>query len=453
MVYYISTFCRDNIYRDTAGGKYRFVNVSAWTGDVLNAVVHPDDAYAAYTDMLTPLKNLANMQMLFTDFLCWRGPELQRHLPTYFEADHTWLDGMTRAAQDLGIEVQYCMACGHQAMDSLRWPAVTNMRASGDGGLNVPAFAYASLLQGALGLGFSKDNLRLSNCSVPPCHGAYSPYGAALQTVLAALSLGPVGLADQLTSRLPPALEGEGLRVPLAGDIDTGIDVNTNVTLALSTTSSNGWLLQPSFPLTPIDPCLVAQEGLSPSTGNVWATYTAVGSSVWWTAVGWGWDTSADARSNYTLLPAHLSPMIDSSAVDGDFSAVPRGGFVGSGTTLDDLGEYVWWDPAAEQDPARPFNTDGAMLRLATHLPHQLNIAPVIGGVALLGEKGKAAAMSTYRFVSVLTSVNATGLQVTLRGAAGENVTLIYATAALGLKIERKLATVGAGGEVSLNLP
>jgi hypothetical protein len=93
------------------------------------------------------------------------------------------------------------------------------------------------------------------------------------------------------------------------------------------------------------------------------------------------------------------------------------------------------------------------MLRLATHLPHQLNIAPVIGGVALLGEKGKAAAVSTYRFVSVLTSVNATGLQVTLRGAVGENVTLIYATAASGLKIERKLATVGAGGGVSLNLP
>jgi hypothetical protein len=32
------------------------------------------------------------MQMLFTDFLCWRGPELQRHLPEYFEADHTFLE-------------------------------------------------------------------------------------------------------------------------------------------------------------------------------------------------------------------------------------------------------------------------------------------------------------------------------------------------------------------------
>ena len=45
------------------------------------------------------------------------------------------------------MEVQYCMACGHQAMDSLRWPAVTNMRANGDGerkGLFEP-FAYKTM--------------------------------------------------------------------------------------------------------------------------------------------------------------------------------------------------------------------------------------------------------------------------------------------------------------------
>ena len=235
MVFYISTMCRDNVYRLASeggkGGKYRFVNMSGWTGDVLNAVVHPDDAHAAYTDMLKPLRDRANMHMLFTDFLCWRGPELQRNLPTYFEADHKWLEGMTLAAQELGLEVQYCMACGHQAMDSLRWPAVTNMRANGDGGLDVPALAYSSLLQGALGLGFSKDNLRLSNCSVPPCHGAYSNYQGSiqLQTLLAALSLGPVGLADQLD-----------------GYPSAGVDVNTNATLARSTSSVAGHLLQVS---------------------------------------------------------------------------------------------------------------------------------------------------------------------------------------------------------------
>ena len=161
------------------------------------------------------------------------------------------------------MEVQYCMACGHQAMDSLRWPAVTNMRANGDGGLDVPTLAYAAMLQGPLGLGFSKDNLRLSNCTVPPCHAATSAYGPELQVVLAVLSLEPVGLADQLM-----------------GHPSVGVDVNTNVTLALSTVSAAGWLLQPSFPLTPIDPCLTGQEGLSPTSGNAWATYTAVSGKV-----------------------------------------------------------------------------------------------------------------------------------------------------------------------------
>jgi hypothetical protein len=63
------------------------------------------------------------------------------------------------------MEVQYCMACGHQAMDSLRWPAVTNMRANGDGerkGLFEP-FAYknnASFYQDRLGTNIGKAALK-----------------------------------------------------------------------------------------------------------------------------------------------------------------------------------------------------------------------------------------------------------------------------------------------------
>ena len=444
MVFYISTLCRDNVYRLSSeggkGGKYRFLNISGWTGDVLNAAVHPDDAHAAYTDMLTPLKQQANMQMLFTDFLCWRGPEVQRQLPSYFEADHHWLSGMTEAAQQLGLEVQYCMACAHQAMDSLRWPAVTNMRANGDGGLAVPDLAYASLFQGALGLGFSKDNLRLSNCSVPPCDGAYGEgrdHGATLQTLLAALSLGPVGLADQLFG-LPAA----------------GVDVNTNVTLAKSVASAAGYLLQPSFPLTPIDPCLAGAEGLSPNSGNVWATYSAVSGSVWWTVAGWGWDghTSSDVDAppltQYTVLPSHLAPMVDNStAISGEFSAVPRGGFVGDGAELS--GEFVSWDAAATV--AAPFAAEGVAVRLENHMPHQVNIAPVLAGVALLGEQGKVAAVSTYRFASVVS--HGGGLLVTIRGEPKEPVTLLFTTEASGFKVQRKVAAVGADGTVVVRLP
>ena len=385
-------------------------------------------------------------------------PHLQRNLPGYFEADHKWLEGMTLAAQHLGLEIQYCMACGHQALDSLRWPSVTNMRANGDGGLDVPKLAYSSLLQGALGLGFSKDNLRLSNCSVPPCHGAYSHYAgsAQLQTLLAALSLGPVGLADQLT-----------------GHPSVGVDVNTNVTLARSTASLAGYLLQPSFPLTPIDPCIAGDDGLSPATGNVWATYTAVSGVVWWTVVGWGWDGSTQQRQGgrqggsqppapppltaYTVLPEHLLGMVDAnvSMISGDFSAVPRGGFMGSGGTEMPL-PYVSWD--AHSSVATAFSREhGALVNLHNHMPHQVNIAPVVGGVALLGEKGKAAAVSTYRFTLVAhrdVSVNRDGgIMVLVRGEANESVELLFATADSGFKVQSKVVVLGAAGELRVALP
>ena len=75
------------------------------------------------------------MQMLFLDFICFRGPHLEASLPGYFEASHAWLEAATTAAMDLGLEVQYCMACPHQAMASLDWPAVTNARVNGDSGM------------------------------------------------------------------------------------------------------------------------------------------------------------------------------------------------------------------------------------------------------------------------------------------------------------------------------
>jgi hypothetical protein len=77
------------------------------------------------------------------------------------------------------MEVQYCMACGHQAMDSLRWPAVTNMRANGDGerkGLFEP-FAYknnASFYQDRLGTNIGKAALKNRTVSVT----VFSPRGA-----------------------------------------------------------------------------------------------------------------------------------------------------------------------------------------------------------------------------------------------------------------------------------
>ena len=105
------------------------------------------------------------MEHLFTDFLCYRGPSMAQYqdVPVGEEGEHMWLGGMSMAAQNLGMEVQYCMALAHQILESVHWPAVTNARANGDGGLEVEALVLTSVLAATAGLGWSKDNLRTAD--------------------------------------------------------------------------------------------------------------------------------------------------------------------------------------------------------------------------------------------------------------------------------------------------
>jgi hypothetical protein len=163
--------------------------------------------------------------------------------------------------------------------------------------------------------------------------------------------------------------------------------------------------------------------------------------------------------SEYRVLPQHLAPMVDETSVDGNFSAVPRGGFVGGGTQLP-AGVYVAWNPAAAVPSVAVFGDVGVAVRLEdVGHPQQVNIAPVIGGVALLGEKGKVTAVSTFRFPAVAASSaeaqdSAGGLDVTVRGAVGESVTLFYATAGAAGKysVQSKAVVVGPAGTTKLSL-
>ena len=100
------------------------------------------------------------------------------------------------------------MAYANQLQQSLDWPAVTNARASGDGG-DADAYTFASVLAATLGLGWSTDNIRIAGipgCSDPPCYdgGGGTPATARLRAILALQSLGPVGLADQLSAPVRP---------------------------------------------------------------------------------------------------------------------------------------------------------------------------------------------------------------------------------------------------------
>ena len=74
-----------------------------------------------------------------------------------------------------------------------------------------------------------------------------------------------------------------------------------------------------------------------------------------------------------------------------------------------------------------------------------VNIAPLFGSKALLGEASKIAAVSSYRFSSV--SGDATGIVAHLRGRSGEVVTLMVATKnGASFACSTKTVTIGADG-------
>ena len=331
------------------------------------------------------------------------------------------------------------MACAHQALQSLQWPAVTNARVNGDGGLSLGEAVFGSVMAAAVGLGWSKDNLRL----------AVFPAGVTeIQTALAALSLGPVGLSDEL----------EGYPTPLAAGASP--PVVTNVSLALSTCTSNGTLLQPSFPLTPVEDLLTGAAGaLDVNSGHVWATFTTVpgGSGPWFTALAYSY--GGTSLPPYALLPRHLAPLVDWQQGGGagcappsnppDFASIPEGAFLGAGDAFP-CGAWVAWD-RANASAAAPFSDAAPIaLPLAQLAPSQWNVAPLVDGVAFLGEEGKVAAVSSFRFSSI--AAGGGSVVAALRGAPGEAVTLLWA-AAPSFAIQRKTVALGADGTATATLP
>ena len=81
------------------------------------------------------------MEMVFFDYLQLRGKLMVQFqdVPAGEEGEHLWLAGATNATLELGAEMQFCMAWAHHVLGSVEWPAVTNARASGDGGGRVAA--------------------------------------------------------------------------------------------------------------------------------------------------------------------------------------------------------------------------------------------------------------------------------------------------------------------------
>ena len=450
---------------------------------------HPNVSFDFYSELLGYQAERLGAEMFFTDFLSYRGPAAQAYqdVPWGEEGEQLWLGGMAKAAGSLGMEVQFCMGAAHTIMESLQWPSVTNARINGDGGLDTEALILPSLLAATVGLGWSKDNLRTAD----KCYNAALFANGTVkyacdtgfkgenvngrfamqyqQTVLAALSGGPVGLSDQLSARPE----------------NVTATITTNVSLAMATCAATGDLLQPSYPLTPIERMIIQGGGMGDCTGpnhraytygcgtNLLATYTAVPLApagviaLWWVAVGF--TAGRGSLASWAMLyESDLAPMVDTSSIEAypspSFGEVPTGAFPGPGSSFPSgasaQGSYVVWeaqfirqaDGSCKHVVVSPWrgahnmtmlngprgNEDGASL---------VNLAPIFGGIALLGEAGKVAAVSTYRFVKVEVSEGA-GLRVTMRGKPAEMVSLLFARgdANVGYSCASETAVIGPEG-------
>ena len=180
-------------------------------------------------------------------------------------------------------------------------------------------------------------------------------------------------------------------------------------------------------------------------------------SAVFFTALGF-----ADRGNATTFLmgPETLGRSVDFAAPSPqDFSSVPSAAFSGDGGSDLGGGTYVWFrsatlvaqvqpsEPAATWKSAGLSSTSPAPLALVAGVPDLLHASPVLGGIALLGEANKVAAVSSFRFASITPAASgSTGLTASLRGAPKETVTLLYSEGISGGTIKTKTTTLGADG-------
>ena len=151
--------------------------------------------------------------------------------------------GMATAAEERNITIQYCLPSATDMLESLSLPSVIQARASGDYARpegntqpwsNVVTLGGASLLMGATKMAPSKDTLWTAspqpNTSSDRTHSGYhtQPH-VQLDSILAVLSLGPVGISDALGLTDAPLIS-QGFR-----------------------SASDSTLLRPSRPLSTVD--------------------------------------------------------------------------------------------------------------------------------------------------------------------------------------------------------
>lgn len=142
-----------------------------------------------------------------------------------------WQEALDRAAGRAGLTLQWCMATAADFLQALSLDNLTSIRTSGDyrylfdNGLNWVWFLHCNALARALGLNPYKD-VFISHGKTANSGG--EPY-AEVESLLAALSSGPVGIGDEIGA--------------------------TDKELVMRTCREDGVLIKPDVPLAAVDRC------------------------------------------------------------------------------------------------------------------------------------------------------------------------------------------------------
>jgi hypothetical protein len=116
-----------------------------------------DAAEAFYRDIMGIAKSDLNMLHFEVDFMDIQFGEYVEYVTEPGE-HRKWLKGMADAALALNVSVQYCMPLPGHMLQTLEFPAVTNARASPDGGRPFTNMGPTNMLLWALDVRPFKDN-------------------------------------------------------------------------------------------------------------------------------------------------------------------------------------------------------------------------------------------------------------------------------------------------------
>lgn len=164
-----------------------------------------------------------------------------------------FLGGLSQAGEAAGVPIQLCMPLPSDLLMSAALPGVSNIRASSDDDLEYAEegrwrIGFTSLLLGSLDVRPFQDQI-WTHSTYPtdfpiPYDKGYCQNATELGVAIGALSTGPLGLGDAVGA--------------------------TNATLVSFAVASNGVILKPSLPATPLDFWFSYPSALQKGRAEVW---------------------------------------------------------------------------------------------------------------------------------------------------------------------------------------